>query len=387
MRETNLFLMFEGARQHVVRDTMTDVPDCVPTRLYFTPCPGECCGKGSFPCCLFIPLKKWRIFRMEFSHSKSFCFCFFFGLQPGARTYTCTLHKMLDDPLRVADEKKKPPGMVLAAMRGCLDDAVKRAARNRAPSKVAFAPVFVWLLIYSTQPRVVKSVDQHTLPMLDSMLLPGVTRTLACRQVVALDVLAALVYSAHFLIPFVPPVVLYFVRGTEAVDRFAWCFGLVNVIAVVLQLVWPTAPPWYEGDGKERVEGSAAGLARVDALLGMQLFETLYSRAKIVFGAFPSLHAAWPLLLAMMIGGRVGVVWGVLHTAWVSWAAVYLRHHYFIDAVGGWAIVVLVVCHLPCPRCCTLKTPHWPRKPRDLEAGISEQDDLYPDADLPPKTL
>lgn len=270
---------------------------------------------------------------------------------------------------------------MIATARRCLDSVTKRASRNKAPSKLAFAPVFVWLLVYSTQPHIVKSVDQYTLPLIDSTLLPGVTRALASKPRVGLDVLAALVYAAHFFIPFVTPIVLYFARGTEAVNRFAWCFGLVNVIAILVQLLWPTAPPWYDGDGKERVAGSAAGLARVDALFGMQLFETLYSRAKIVFGAFPSLHAAWPLLLAMMIGGRLGLAWGIVHTAWVSWAAVYLRHHYFVDAVGGWAIVVLVVCHVPCPRrfcCCS----HTTRRRFGIRSVREAKGDLLPDLEL-----
>ncbi len=44
--------------------------------------------------------------------------------------------------------------------------------------------------------------------------------------------------------------------------------------------------------------GEAAGLAYADEILGIQFFHTIYTSSPVVFGSWPSLHAAWPMMIA-----------------------------------------------------------------------------------------
>ena len=223
-------------------------------------------------------------------------------------------------------------------------------------SPICFMPVFVWLILYSTQPQIVKKIDCNLLAKIDETLFPFVTETISStRPNKILDILAAIVYTTHFTIPFLFTAYLFFKHGMYSVNRFAWYFGMINTIAVIIQILHPTAPPWYtdicsaavdhdHGETMKITKGNAAGLKRVDNMLHVPFFTIIYAQSKVVFGAFPSLHASWPLLISVIKPEGLGLFpWGVIHSLWVAWAALYLSHHYFIDAIGGWILVILVI--------------------------------------------
>jgi membrane-associated phospholipid phosphatase len=172
-----------------------------------------------------------------------------------------------------------------------------------------------------------------------------------------LALLAAFVYLIHFVFVWLYVVMLYvhYRRVSEKQRRvflhpwnFLWVFGWVNLLAVCTQLAWPTAPPWYvEQYGTVRpasysISGEPAGLVDVDSILEYPLFQKLYGSSPIVFGSFPSLHGAWPLMITLYAPGRVPKVLCAIYTAWVWWAAAYLNHHYLVDLLGGAVYVVVI---------------------------------------------
>lgn len=214
---------------------------------------------------------------------------------------------------------------------------------------MCFIPIFAWLLLYSTQPRIVKHIDCETLPKIDGILFPFMTETISSTTPnTILDILAAIVYILHFTIPFLFTIYLYLMYGVSSVNRFAWQFGIVNLVAVIIQILHPTAPPWYDCQQQQdeftmkMTKGNPAGLERVDQLLHISIFTKLYSESKMVFGAFPSLHASWPLTIALFKPAGA-FRWGIFHSLWVGWAALYLKHHFFVDVIGGWLLVLIVL--------------------------------------------
>ncbi|MBI4236898.1 MAG: inositol phosphorylceramide synthase [Deltaproteobacteria bacterium] len=156
-----------------------------------------------------------------------------------------------------------------------------------------------------------------------------------------LDIAAAIPYTLHFVAP------ILFVwwlwrRGTVAVRAFAWSFLLANLGALLTQLCFPTAPPWFF----ERhspipptygILGDAAGLSRIDQWLGIDYFNHLYAMSRVVFGAFPSMHGAWPILMALHAQHYSNWLagWILIYTGWMWWAAMYLHHHFLVDLLCG----------------------------------------------------
>jgi membrane-associated phospholipid phosphatase len=140
-----------------------------------------------------------------------------------------------------------------------------------------------------------------------------------------------------------------FIRARPKALELSLGFLVVNLVGWSIWFVYPAAPPWYvdqfgTGPALLDVVSSPAGLARVDAWLGLPLATTFYSKSANVFGAMPSLHVAYATLAAFIaapLGGwlRVGTVAFALSMAF---SAIYLRHHYLLDVLAGASIAVLV---------------------------------------------
>ncbi len=165
-----------------------------------------------------------------------------------------------------------------------------------------------------------------------------------------LDVLCSIPYGTFIFAMLAMAVYLYF-ADFPALQRFGWTFLMMNVAAFVTYHVYPAAPPWYfhaHGCALDLTVHASEGpnLARVDGLLGFPYFHAFYGRSHDVFGAVPSLHVAYPLLI-LREGWRhfrpwLRVVAGV-YAATMCFGAVYLDHHWLIDVLLG--VLYAIACH------------------------------------------
>lgn len=165
----------------------------------------------------------------------------------------------------------------------------------------------------------------------------------------ALDALCAVPYATFVLVCVACAGWLY-ARDYRRMARFAWCFFALNLIGFATYHVYPAAPPWYfhaHGCAVDVTTRPSAGpaLARVDAWSGVPYFARMYAGSSAVFGAMPSLHVAYALLVVLE-------GWSLMTRAWraaavsffvlMGFAAVYLDHHWVQDVLAGAACSVLV---------------------------------------------
>lgn len=106
------------------------------------------------------------------------------------------------------------------------------------------------------------------------------------------DVLAWLFYGvAHFASPFVAGWWIWGFGSPSAALAFGWCLGLQNFTGLCIHILFPNAAPWYKDTYDASVvpdynfPGSAAGLVRVDAVLGTHLYTKAFRKSPVVFGA------------------------------------------------------------------------------------------------------
>jgi len=242
------------------------------------------------------------------------------------------------------------------------------------------AYTFLYLVIVKRIPDEVRpNIDVHTLPAITSTLQFGVNLQHFPRNIipntedyggllVILDLIAAAVYSCHFItwgfaiMLFVYHHIIARNSKEENVEesedqkddgnlkhwQFMWCIGWIDLITWITQMFWPTAPPWYNDiygfrPANYAVKPFEAGLQRLDRYLGEPLFASFYSNNPVVFGAFPSLHVAHPVSLALFwpFERLSWLIW--LYPIITSWAAVYLNHHYLVDVLGGWFYALIVI--------------------------------------------
>jgi hypothetical protein len=158
---------------------------------------------------------------------------------------------------------------------------------------------------------------------------------------VVLDLFCGFSYAAYLYEVFALAL-LFFFRKHPRFERLCWAFFLVNALGLVTYMLYPAAPPWYvmkygPGPADLTAPPSPAGTARFDALLGIHYFAKFYARNPNIFGAMPSLHASYPVLVAWQVRkhSRAWRVGTVAFAALVAFSAIYLQHHYILDVAAG----------------------------------------------------
>eukprot|EP01088_Endostelium_zonatum_P016212 TRINITY_DN4280_c0_g1_i1.p1 TRINITY_DN4280_c0_g1~~TRINITY_DN4280_c0_g1_i1.p1 ORF type:complete len:388 (+),score=93.18 TRINITY_DN4280_c0_g1_i1:268-1431(+) len=239
---------------------------------------------------------------------------------------------------------------------------------------LSFAPFLIFLVLFDLSPSIPHSirppVSTSLLPLLDEVLffnhaefirhLPAsllaplqLSNNPTCLLLIKiLDVYAAFVYLIHFFTPWIFAffqLLYYRSRRDPASNKllsnpwsFFFVFGLVNLCALFTQIIFPTSPPWYNMNNHSSAPPSystppsPAGLIRTDQILGISFFAELYNDSPVVFGSWPSMHAAWPLMITIYMPNiKAMKALGIVYAVSVWWAAPYLDHHYAVDIIGG----------------------------------------------------
>ncbi|KAK9353299.1 hypothetical protein V1523DRAFT_411593 [Lipomyces doorenjongii] len=211
-----------------------------------------------------------------------------------------------------------------------------------------FIPIGTWLILFYSCRFIPAdwrpSISVRVLPSLETILYGGnLSNVLAAHNNSLLDVLAWIPYGLiHFGAPFVCSAIMFLFAAPGTLPVFARSFGYMNLIGVSIQLFFPTSPPWYENmyglaPATYDIRGSPGGLARVDGILGLDLYTSSFTASPMVFGAFPSLHSGCAvievLFMAYVFPRLTPLLLG--YVLWIWWSTMYLTHHYFIDLIGG----------------------------------------------------
>ncbi|OZJ05427.1 hypothetical protein BZG36_01656 [Bifiguratus adelaidae] len=210
-------------------------------------------------------------------------------------------------------------------------------------------PIFAWLFgFYACQFIDAEHRTSHifvnVLPTMERILYGANLSELLARNPNAVkDVLAWIPYGVlHYSIPFAVSAIIFWFGPPMALPTFARAFGWMNIMGVITQFFFPTAPPWYEATyGSEpatySIPGSPGGLARIDLLFGTKTYTATFGASPMVFGAFPSLHSGCATIQALFLcwlRPRFAPLF-LLYVMWIWWSTMYLTHHYMIDLVGG----------------------------------------------------
>lgn len=123
-------------------------------------------------------------------------------------------------------------------------------------------------------------------------------------------------------------------------------FLLTFVLALPWYAIYPLAPPRFMTE---------YGFVDTLRIYGPNYFSNDGMVAANQFAAMPSMHIGWTTVAAMMLAvaipyRRIGLIIGLAHLAVMTLTVMATGNHYFLDAVGGWLIVlaaVLIANRLP----------------------------------------
>jgi len=199
----------------------------------------------------------------------------------------------------------------------------------------AFSPFIIYFLSYEALNRLIDAMPrsihvQEPLTVDSWMFGSAPTFVLQEFRTPILDCVGAVFYSMHFIAPTVFAFLLWRYRP-EHYQRYTLAFAICTYSALLTFLVYPVAPPWY-GVKATRV------LFQIDKSLGVPVFKTIYDHIGVnPFAAFPSLHSAFPWLIAVFAlkSWRKKALPVLILPTMIWFSAVYLGEHYVIDVMGG----------------------------------------------------
>lgn len=156
----------------------------------------------------------------------------------------------------------------------------------------------------------------------------------------------AVTYLSHFFVPYVVTGVLW-IRNRCLWRAWLTQFSAVTVVGLVGYVLLPTMPPWLASrtghlDTVERV--ATRGWRQFNLDIAEQLIDKGQAAVNLT-AAFPSLHAAYPALIAAFfwpLTGQLGRVALVAYTVAMALTLVVGGEHYVVDIVGGWIVVAAV---------------------------------------------
>jgi len=156
-------------------------------------------------------------------------------------------------------------------------------------------------------------------------------------QVNLLDIGTTFLYAAHFAFPLVVAFIFWTLER-RLFYRYLLALLLMSFAAFFCYLLIPVAPPRFAGSYGQPLAVEDIAQSTFSQLNFAQVTTWLYGAMPgNQVAAFPSLHAAYPLLAYLFARTRwpraslIALAWSV--AMWFS--VVYLGHHYVIDVVAG----------------------------------------------------
>ncbi len=156
-----------------------------------------------------------------------------------------------------------------------------------------------------------------------------------------LDLAGMFFYFMHFVLPVATGFVLW-LSSRELYWRFAAALLLLSFLAFVTYLFFPSTPPWLQFPHEvHKISDETVAKLDLDYFVS-PIYDHLNPNR---YAAFPSLHAAYPVVAAVY-AWRLHRTLALVLCAWagcVWFSVVYLGEHYVVDALDGLVYVAAAV--------------------------------------------
>ena len=170
----------------------------------------------------------------------------------------------------------------------------------------------------------------------------------SAQRVNLLDVLTAVTYNLHLAEPYVAAYFLWRLNRTVYL-RFAASVMILLVLGFITFIVFPAIPPWLAASRYHRVTGVINRFGPVLRAHPLPFHGTpifyIFRLSGDAIAAFPSEHAAFPLLELLAFSstcGRKVTALLILWVAWVLFSVVYLGEQWVTDALAGYVYAIIL---------------------------------------------
>jgi PAP2 superfamily len=160
------------------------------------------------------------------------------------------------------------------------------------------------------------------------------------------EVIPALVYASHFVVPFVVAGALW-QRNRDRWLGYIRRFVSVSFLATLGFLAFPAAPPWLASRRDllpPLVRTSPRGWSILELDVASRLIDKGQKASNLV-AAIPSLHAGYTMLILVFVWPRASRWLRAVMAGYVlamAFVLVLTAEHYVVDVFAGWAAVAVV---------------------------------------------
>ncbi len=232
-----------------------------------------------------------------------------------------------------------------------------------------FLPFVVLLLSYeklrSLAPLLNSHVHYTAMITIDRFMFGGHLPTTSLQHLLYhghvqwYDFILYFFYMLHFVTPLLFAVVLWRYK-TKYYWQYVTALLLLSYIGFITYVAFPAAPPWLAAEG-----GILPNVSHISTniwfAMGVKNFSDYYKQlSPNLVAAMPSLHAAYPFLLALMVRKVWGNRWfliAMLYPLIIWFAVVYLGEHYVIDVIIG--LIYALLSYLSAPYVIKFATLGW----------------------------
>jgi len=221
---------------------------------------------------------------------------------------------------------------------------------------VDWVPFYLILTVYDAlRGSANKWVMPHALPQIhvDRTLFGGEVPTVQLQHALytpgvahVWDYAAFGVYMSHFVASFVIAGVLWHFSH-ERFRRFAFLFLTLTFAAFTTYVLYPAVPPWLAAQNQQ-IKPTAKIIDEMWAHIGLANGSSVFSATGHFanpVAAMPSLHAAYPMLIALFFWSMIKRRWRpllLLYPLAMGFTLVYTGEHYVIDVLIGWLYAATV---------------------------------------------
>jgi len=193
------------------------------------------------------------------------------------------------------------------------------------------------------------------------------------------DWLATFQHAMHFVLPVVVGLALW-LRSRRTYWRYLAAVMLLFYIGFAIYALYPAAPPWMASllgatPPVDRV--AIETVRRLPSAAPIGLAYTHFNANEVA--AVPSLHAALPMLIALILvrlgGWRALPI--ILYPLLMGFNLVYLGEHYVVDVLLGNAVALIAfVLVWVLPDLLPLRLPAWRPRPLSVPSTVRHAGDL-----------
>ncbi len=225
---------------------------------------------------------------------------------------------------------------------------------------IGFAPLFVYMFLYNSlkilhiyNPFTIHNEALYNLELRYFGVNLNGARVTLCEYFnehlhPILDFISGASYITWVPFPVLFGIFLFIKKRNKLLFDFWLAFLVVNLIGIFIYIVLPAAPPWYYlnygVDIIPGLGGQPAGLARFDDIIGTDLYKNMYSEGSNTYGALPSMHAAFPIVLSFYgfkYGNKILLGIFLISMVCIWFGAIYTNHHYLIDILMGMTCAII----------------------------------------------